>query len=65
MLATASADGRPSARTVLLKACDERGLVVFTNLTSRKAREVAQNPRASLLFSWVELERLVLAEGAV
>lgn len=65
VLATASADGAPSARTVLLKACDARGFVVFTNLTSRKAREVAENPRATLLFPWVELERQVVAEGVV
>ena len=65
VLATASADGAPSARTVLLKAYDERGLVVFTNLTSRKAREVSANPRATLLFPWVELERQVVVEGAV
>jgi pyridoxamine 5'-phosphate oxidase len=65
VLATAGADGAPSARTVLLKAYDERGLVVFTNLTSRKGRELAENPRASLLFPWVELERQVIAEGHV
>jgi pyridoxamine 5'-phosphate oxidase len=65
VLATASPDGAPSARTVLLKAYDERGLVVFTNLTSRKAREARTNPRATLLFPWVELERQVVVEGAV
>lgn len=65
VLATATADGVPSARTVLLKAYDERGLVVFTNLTSRKGREVLANPRATLLFSWVDLERQILLEGAV
>lgn len=65
VLATATPDGVPSARTVLLKAFDEHGLVVFTNLTSRKGREVAANPHASLLFSWVELERQVLVEGRV
>lgn len=65
VLATASADGAPSARTVLLKAYDERGLVVFTNLTSRKALEALTNPRATLLFSWVDLERQVSVEGAV
>jgi len=65
VLATATADGVPSARTVLLKAYDERGLVVFTNLTSRKGREVLGNPRATLLFSWVDLERQILLEGAV
>ena len=65
VLATATADGVPSARTVLLKACDERGLVVFTNLTSRKGREALANPRATLLFSWVDLERQVIFEGTV
>jgi pyridoxamine 5'-phosphate oxidase len=65
VLATATPDGAPSARTVLLKAFDERGLVVFTNLTSRKAREALANPRATLLFPWVELERQVVVEGAV
>ena len=65
VLATATADGVPSARTVLLKAYDERGLVVFTNLTSRKARELLANPAATLLFSWVDLERQVSFEGRV
>ena len=65
VLATASPDAVPSARTVLLKAYDERGLVVFTNLTSRKASEALANPVATLLFSWVELERQVVLEGAV
>lgn len=65
VLATATPDGAPSARTVLLKGVDERGLVVFTNLTSRKGTEAQQNPRATLLFSWVDLERQVIAEGPV
>ena len=65
VLATATPEGVPSARTVLLKAYDERGLVVFTNLTSRKAREALTNPVATLLFSWVELERQVAVEGRV
>ena len=65
VLATASADGAPSARTVLLKGYDERGLVVFTNLTSRKGREALANPRAALLFSWVDLERQITVDGAV
>lgn len=65
VLATASGDAAPSARTVLLKGFDEAGLVVFTNLTSRKAREVAENPRATLLFPWFDLERQVVVEGAV
>jgi len=65
VLATSTPEGVPSARTVLLKAFDSRGLVVFTNLTSRKGRETAANPRVSLLFPWVELERQVLVEGRV
>lgn len=65
VLATATPDAAPSARTVLLKAYDERGLVVFTNLTSRKGVEALANPRATLLFSWVDLERQVIAEGSV
>jgi pyridoxamine 5'-phosphate oxidase len=65
VLATASADGQPSARTVLLKGVDERGFEFFTNLDSRKGRELAENPRASLLFPWYELERQVVVVGAV
>src|SRR5436853_6275787 len=58
-LATASATGRPSARAVLLKGVDPTGFVFFTNYTSRKARELADNPYASLMFCWEELERQV------
>ena len=65
VLATADVEGRPSARTVLLKAHDERGLVVFTNLTSRKGCEALANPHASLVFPWVELERQVVVVGLV
>ena len=65
VLATASADGTPSARTVLLKGFDETGLVVFTNLGSRKARELAENPRASVVLPWIDLERQVVVEGTV
>lgn len=65
VLATATPAGRPSARTVLLKGYDERGLVVFTNLTSRKAREAAANPQASMVFPWVDLERQVVVTGSV
>lgn len=65
VLATAATDGVPSARTVLLKGYDARGLVVFTNLTSRKATEALTNPRATLLFSWIDLERQVSVEGTV
>jgi len=64
-LATADATGRPSARQVLLRGLDERGLVFFTNRTSRKARELAGNPQAALLFHWYELGRQVRIEGAV
>ena len=65
VLATASADGQPSARTVLLKAYDERGLVVFTNYTSRKGREAEENPRASLVLPFVDLERQVVVVGSI
>lgn len=65
VLTTATPDGVPSARCVLLKAFDSRGLVVFTNLTSRKGREALGNPRATLLFPWIDLERQVIVEGAV
>lgn len=64
-LATADASGRPSARTVLLKASDERGLVWYTNFSSRKGRELAENPHAALLFGWLALERQVRVEGPV
>jgi pyridoxamine 5'-phosphate oxidase len=64
-LATATADGRPSARQVLLRGLDERGLVFFTNRTSRKATELAENPRAALVFHWYELGRQVRVEGSV
>jgi pyridoxamine 5'-phosphate oxidase len=64
-LATADANGRPSARQVLLRGLDERGFVFFTNRTSRKAEELAENPRAALVFHWFELGRQVRVEGAV
>jgi pyridoxamine 5'-phosphate oxidase len=65
VLATASAAGQPSARTVLLKGVTERGFELFTNLDSRKGRDLAENPRASVLFPWYELERQVVVVGAV
>lgn len=65
VLATATPDGRPSARTVLLKGFDESGFVFFTNYTSRKSVELDANPRASLLFPWHALERQVVVEGTV
>ncbi len=64
-LATADREGRPSARTVLLKSVDERGFVFFTNYESRKGRELAENPRASLVLYWAELERQVCVAGDV
>jgi pyridoxamine 5'-phosphate oxidase len=64
-LATASADGAPSLRMVLMKAFDERGLTFFTNYGSRKAGELDVNPRAALLFHWPELGRQVRIEGEV
>lgn len=64
-LATATADGRPSARVVLLKGFDARGLVFYTNYESRKGAELEQNPQAALLFFWPDLERQVRIEGRV
>ncbi|MCW5624742.1 MAG: pyridoxamine 5'-phosphate oxidase [Burkholderiales bacterium] len=64
-LATATPDGFPSARIVLLKSVEHGGFTFFTNYESRKGRELAANPRASLLFHWVELERQVRIEGSV
>ena len=64
-LATATKEGIPSARIVLLKACDERGFAFFTNYESPKARELTENPRAALVFHWVALERQVRVTGAV
>jgi len=64
-LATATPDGRPSARMVLLKAADERGFGFHTNYESRKGTELAANPRAALLFWWQPLGRQVRVEGVV
>jgi pyridoxamine 5'-phosphate oxidase len=64
-LATATADGAPSARMVLMKQADERGLVFFTHTTSRKGSELAENPRAAMLFYWEPLGRQVRIEGPV
>jgi pyridoxamine 5'-phosphate oxidase len=64
-LATATPDGAPSLRMVLLKQADEAGLVFFTHETSRKGRELAANPRAALLFHWHPLGRQVRVEGGV
>ncbi|HEU0024460.1 MAG TPA: pyridoxamine 5'-phosphate oxidase [Thermoleophilaceae bacterium] len=64
-LATATPDGTPSLRMVLVKAFDERGFAFFTNLDSRKAAELGANPRAALLFHWKELDRQVRLEGPI
>ena len=62
-LATATTDGRPSARVVLLRGVDDRGFVFFTNYDSRKGRELAANPWAALVLFWRELERQVRVEA--
>jgi pyridoxamine 5'-phosphate oxidase len=62
-LATATLDGRPSARVVLLKGYDDRGFVFYTNYKARKSRELEENPRCTLVFYWGELERQVRIEG--
>lgn len=64
-LATATPDGQPSARIVLLKGYDENGFVFFTNYNSHKGHELAKNPHAALVFFWKELERQVRIEGVV
>ena len=64
-LATATADGAPSVRIVLLKGWDERGAVFFTNYTSRKGRELEQNPRAAAVLLWHPIGRQLRIEGAV
>ena len=65
MLATASTDGVPAARIVLLKGLDERGFVFYTNYESPKGRDLARNPLAALTFFWPQLERQVRISGAV
>lgn len=65
VLGTATAEGLPSARTVLLKGLDERGFVFFTNSRSRKGQELAANPVASLVFPWIVIGRQVTARGTV
>ena len=64
-LATTTSDGRPSVRAVLLKGLDERGYVFYTNLESRKSKELLANPRAALCFLWKSLDRQVRVEGFV
>jgi pyridoxamine 5'-phosphate oxidase len=64
-LATADAGGAPSARMVLLKGCDQRGFVFFTNYDSRKGAELERNPQAALVFHWPEMNRQVRIRGRV
>ena len=64
-LATATPEGKPSARMVLLKGVDSRGFLFFTNYESRKGQELAANPQAALVLHWKELERQVRIEGTV
>lgn len=64
-LATADLQGRPSARTVLLKEFDKQGFVFYTNYESRKGNDLSANPQAALLFTWLELERQIRIEGTV
>jgi len=64
-LATATKEATPSLRTVLLKYFDASGFVFFTNYTSQKAKELEENPQASLLFPWVSLERQIIISGSV
>ena len=64
-LATVDASGQPAARTVLLKGVDRRGLTFFTNLESRKARELAANPKAAIVFWWHPQARQVRFEGEI
>ncbi len=64
-LATATPEGRPSVRIVLLRGLDQRGLSFFTNYESRKAREIEANPFGSMVFFWHEVERQVRVEGRI
>jgi len=64
-LATATADGLPSVRMVLMKGCDERGIVFYTNLESRKGQDLQHNSQAALLFHWKSLRRQIRIEGRV
>lgn len=65
VLSTATPDGAPSARAVILRGVDERGFVFYTDRRSRKGRELARNPRAALTFLWEPLQRQVRVEGPV
>src|SRR4051812_21392584 len=64
-LATATHDGRPAARIVLLKGFDQNGFIFYTNYLSRKGKEIAKNPLGALLFFWGSLERQVRIEGTI
>ena len=64
-VATADANGKPSARVILLKDADEHGFVFYTNFQSRKGNELKENPQAALLFYWEELKTQVRVEGTV
>jgi pyridoxamine 5'-phosphate oxidase len=64
-LTTVSASGQPSIRTVLLKGYDQDGFVFYTNYGSRKAKEIAENPKVAILFPWLALERQVIIQGTV
>ena len=64
-LATSTASGQPSARMVLLKACDDEGFTFYTNYESRKAGELDANPRAALVFYWSSIDVQIRAEGVV
>ncbi len=64
-LATSSLDGIPNARIVLLKTLDERGFTFYTNFESTKGKELLENPKAALIFNWLELERQVRVQGQV
>ena len=65
VLATATAEGIPSARMVLLKSCEQRGFVFYTNLGSRKAGELRENPQAALFFDWPEVGKYVHVQGCI
>jgi pyridoxamine 5'-phosphate oxidase len=65
VLSTASADGKPSSRVVLLRGFENEGFTFYTNYESRKGKEVRENPRAALLFYWAEIEKQVRVEGVI
>ena len=65
VVATARSDGRPSARTVLLRGIDERGFVFYTNYESRKGAELAENPQAAICFPWITIDRQIRVVGRV